>query len=157
MKINLLLIGPNGSNIEIFENILASNSDINILDKKILTCNQIKSSDNNIQYFFNTEILDNIDNIVDNYNFIVLLTRETNCLNIINNYDNFSEEYNKIINDKLEKYLDKLIFFDYESIILYKDSYIKYMFESLNLDTSSIDYCIVSKYYKVDLNSNFFN
>ncbi len=157
MKINLLLIGPNGSNIEIFENILVSHSNINILDKKILTCNKIISDDNNIRYFFNTEILDNLDNIVDNYNFIVLLTRETNCLNIINNYDNFSEEYNKIINDKLEKYLDKLIFFDYESIILYKDSYIKYMFESLNLDSNSIDYDIVSKYYKVDLNSNFFN
>ena len=30
------------------------------------------------------------------------------------------------------------------------------MFESLNLDTSNLDYDILSKYYKVDLNSNFF-
>ena len=156
MKINILLIGPNGCCYEIFKNILESNSEINVIESKIITCKKNIINDLEINYTLNSEVLDDLDIIQDNYNFIILLTREINCLNIINNYDNFSEEYNKIINEKLEKYLDKLIFFDYESIILYKDSYIKYMFESLNLDTSNLDYDILSKYYKVDLNSNFF-
>ncbi len=156
MKINILLIGPNGCCLDIFKNILESNSNINNIDSKIITCKKISINDNEYKYVFNNEILDNINQIEKNYNYIILLTRENNCLNIINNYDNFSNDYYKIINNQMEKYLDKLLFFDYESIILYKDSYIKYMIESLNLNSNYIDNTDFSKYYSVDLNSDFF-
>ncbi len=156
MKINILLIGPNGCCLDIFKNILETSSDINNIDNKIITCEKILLNENEFKYVFNNEILDDIDEIEKTYNYIILLTRETNCLNIINNYEGFSNEYNQIINDKMEKYLDKLIFFDYESIILYKDSYIKYMFESLNLDSNYVNNTDFSKYYSIDANSDFF-
>jgi hypothetical protein len=156
MKINILLIGPNGCCLDIFKNILESNSSINNIDSKIITCKKISINDNEYKYVFNNEIFDDINEIEKNYNYIILLTRENNCLNLINNYDNFSNDYYKIINNQMGKYLDKLIFFDYESIILYKDSYIKYMIESLNLNSDYIDNTDFSKYYFVDLNSDFF-
>jgi hypothetical protein len=156
MKINILLIGPNGCCLDIFKNILETSSDINNIDNKIITCEKILLNENECKYVFNNKILDDIDEIEKTYNYIILLTRETNCLNIINNYEGFSNEYNQIINDKMEKYLDKLIFFDYESIILYKDSYIKYMFESLNLDSNYVNNTDFSKYYSIDANSYFF-
>ena len=103
--------------------------------------------------------------LINEYKKIIIVTRDTNCINKSNlytnkiniNYDIGTKAYN-IINKELDKIyknninrINDIIFVSFESLYQFKKNYIKYILKCLDLNINKYDYNLQGIYKPTDL------
>tara|TARA_Y100000389_G_C17024585_1_gene300480 strand:- start:16 stop:492 length:477 start_codon:yes stop_codon:yes gene_type:complete len=97
---------------------------------------------------------------IKNFDKVIFISREENCLNILNKngnngIKNINEEISKLSDD--EKFYKNIFFFSIETFLSYNKFYLHKIFKQLNIEDLSYIYKFVGNYSttKVISNKNF--